>query len=193
MEEKEITELKNEISEKYKNDIYFDNSKIIRGHRICMSSYIENAIATFISKILPEHTIFLDSTIRMNRGRPDLLVINKDNKVVAYIEIKSKMGYCPNAENDLKKMVRYNNEFKSKEKINCMFSEIGYKEVSYGEEVKLFFISLSSDLCNRHELNRKYAENLGINYYTLFSGNYDKLKNKDIDNFYKKIVELKND
>lgn len=198
-----INELKKEIKNKYDKTRKAVGKKIFRGHSRCISTDIEDAIARFISKILSEYKIFLDPSISIKGTiyRPDLLVINQKNEVVAFMEIKARMGYCRDATEALNKMINYDNVFKNND-LTCKFSYGSSPvKVKYDKNVKLFFVSLSSNNCSNHINNNTYARNKNkhklVSYFTLFKGVYDDLKNVDedlndisIDKFYKEIKQL---
>lgn len=203
-----INKLKEEIKNKYDETKNAVGEKIFRGHSRCISTDIEDAIARFISKILSEYKIFLDLSISIEGTiyRPDLLVINQKDEVVAFMEIKARMGYCRDATKVLNKMLDYDEIFGSKKNLTCKFSDKKTKDktVMYPKnKVKLFFVSLSSNNCNNHDhiKNNEYARNTNkhklVSYFTLFKGIYDDLKNVDkelndisIDNFYDAIIKL---
>lgn len=201
-----INELKKEIKNKYDKTRKAVGKKIFRGHSRCISTDIEDAIARFISKILSKYKIFLDPSISIKGTiyRPDLLVINQKNEVVAFMEIKARMGYCRDATKVLDKMLKYDKIFENKETLTCKFSDKKTKDktVMYPKnKVKLFFVSLSSNNCSNHINNNTYARNKNkhklVSYFTLFKGVYDDLKNVDedlndisIDKFYKEIKQL---
>ncbi len=202
-----INELKEEIKNKYDETRNAVGEKIFRGHSRCISTDIEDTIARFISKILSEYKIFLDPSITINKKtyRPDLLVINQKDEVVAFMEIKARMGYCRDAKakEALNKMITYDNKFKNND-LTCKFSYGSSPvKVKYDKNVKLFFVSLSSNNCSNHDhiKNNEYARNTNkhklVSYFTLFKGIYDDLKNVDkelndisIDNFYDAIIKL---
>lgn len=81
---------------------------IYRGHLRSISTDIEDGIALFLSKILPEgYKLFLDSSIHVDgvNFRPDVLVVNDKNECYAMIEIKANMGWCRDATNVINDIV----------------------------------------------------------------------------------------
>lgn len=117
------------------------------------------------------------------------------------MEIKARMGYCRDVTEALNKMINYDNVFKNND-LTCKFSYGSSPvKVKYDKNVKLFFVSLSSNNCSNHINNNTYARNKNkhklVSYFTLFKGVYDDLKNVDedlndisIDKFYKEIKQL---
>lgn len=195
-----IDKLKSNISEIYKTTNKKLANNIYKGHLCTMSSDVEDQIAIFLSKILPDgYKFFIDPQISVNKKnhRPDLLIINRNNDVVAMIEIKAQMGYCRNANWVIDKIIEYDEEFKDL-KLNCNLKveeePYNYQIVNYGNNVKLFLISFSDWNCSaeNHKNNKEYAKYRNVFYYTLFSGWYNCLENIDIEDFAKKICELNN-
>lgn len=89
-----IEKLKSEIKYAYNETKKTLGDNIYRGHSKAISSDIEDGIALFISRLQPSCKIFLDPSIHIDRKthRPDLLVINNKNEVIAMVEIKANMG-----------------------------------------------------------------------------------------------------
>lgn len=71
----------------------FLETQVFRGHVESMSVYFEDEFTKFISEVLNDksYKFYIDYTI--GTRRPDLL-ITKNNKLVACIELKCNMGYC---------------------------------------------------------------------------------------------------
>lgn len=89
-------------------------------------------------------------------------------------------------------MIEYNEEFINS-KLNCNLKvDEEQQTVNYGNNVKLFLISISDWNCSadNHKNNKEYAKSKNVSYYTLFSGWYNYLENTDIEDFAKKICEL---
>jgi len=197
---KSIDELKSNINEIYKTTYKKLANNIYKGHLRTMSFDVEDQITIFLSKILPNgYKFFIDPQISVNKKnhRPDMLIINKDNNVVAMLEIKAQMGYCRNASWVIDKIIEYDNKFKNSQ-LNCNLKveeePYNYQAVNYGSNVKLFLISFSDWNCSaaNHKNNIEYAKSKNVFYYTLFSGWYNSLENIDIEDFARKICELNN-
>lgn len=161
-----------------------------------ISTDIEDSIAVFISNLLPEtYCLILDPSIYVDgkNNRPDLLIVNDKQEVIAMIEIKANMGWCRDAQWVLKDMVENNNKFISAKTLLCEISNGENKEVSYGSNVPMFLISLTDGNCSesKHEANKNTADELGIKHYLLFSGWYGGLKDKDIEFFANDILSLR--
>lgn len=191
-----ILELKNRIFEIYKSTQEPLNNNIYRGHLRSISTDIEDSIAVFVSNLLPEtYCLILDPSIYVDgkNNRPDLLIVNDKQEVIAMIEIKANMGWCRNAQWVLKDMVENNNKFISAKTLLCEISNGENKEVSYGSNVPMFLISLTDGNCSesKHEANKNTADELGIKHYLLFSGWYGGLKDKDIEFFANDILSLR--
>lgn len=166
---------------------------IIRGHLRSISSDIEDGIAMFISKALPQdYKLFLDPTIHIDKkgNRPDLLIVDSQDKVAAMIEIKANMGWCRDAGPIIDKINEKDSQFRSKKKLKCEFSTQAAVEVSYEEGVKLYLLSLTDLNCpaQHHESNKLYASSYNISYYNLFTGWYDSLQVKDAEVFISDLV-----
>ena len=166
---------------------------IIRGHLRSISSDIEDGVAIFISKALPQdYKLFLDPSINIdhNINRPDLLVVDSHDNVAAMIEIKANMGWCRDAKPIIDNIIKKDTLFRSTEKLICEFSNQKIVEVSYEEGVKLYLISLTDKNCpvQHHEQNKQYASNNNISYYNLFTGWYDSLQVKDAAVFISNLV-----
>lgn len=191
-----ILELKNRIFGIYKSTQEPLNNNIYRGHLRSISTDIEDSIAVFISNLLPEtYCLILDPSFYVDgkNNRPDLLIVNDKQEVIAMIEIKANMGWCRDAQWVLKDMVENNNKFISAKMLLCEISNGENKEVSYGSNVPMFLISLTDGNCSesKHEANKKTADELGIKHYLLFSGWYGGLKDKDIVFFANDILSLR--
>ena len=107
-----INELVSYIKKVYEQINNKVGQNIYRGHLRSISTDIEDGIALFLSKILPEgYKLFLDSSIHVDgvNFRPDVLVVNDKNECYAMIEIKANMGWCRDATNVINDIVRTNN------------------------------------------------------------------------------------
>lgn len=183
----------------YIKETYISTAKplahnIIRGHLRSISSDIEDGIALFISKALPQdYKLYLDPTIHIEKkgNRPDLLIVDPHEKVAAMIEIKANMGWCRDARPIIDKIIEKDTKFRSMKKLKCEFSTQDEVEVSYEEGVKLYLLSLTDLNCPapHHESNKQYASSNTISYYNLFTGWYDSLKVKDAEVFISDLVD----
>ena len=192
-----INELKKSI-----NQVLLDTKKVLnfnitRGHTRSISSDIEDHTAIFISKILKQKfNLYLDPSIKTEdkTHRPDLLIVNEAQEVVAMIELKANMGYCRDASEVIDKMLQVDKLFSNEKELVCKFSGTNdeRKVVKYSKNVKLFLISFTEDNCSlkNHAKNKKYANANNISHFNLFSGWYDNLVEKDIDDFIIELVKL---
>lgn len=182
----------------YIETIYTDTNKqlktnIYRGHSRSISTDIEDAIAIFISDILPEdeYKILSDPSIYINHKnhRPDLLVINKNNEVTLLIEIKANMGWCRDASNVLNDMIKNDSIFKREIQLKCEFSKKEAITVLY-KNPKLLLVALTDGNCSKekHLKNKDYAKSINIYQFNLFSGWYGNLSNNEISDFYDFII-----
>ena len=203
---KEIEELKTYIKNKYEEtrQVVEGNkgSEIYRGHSRSLSTDIEDAIAIFISKLLPTCKVFIDPSINVGgkNNRPDILIIDKNNKTIGMIEVKSNMGWCRNASDVIAKIEQNNKDFSDKF-LRCEFSENNNKAknkeepkiVQYGNDVKLFLVSFTKDNCSikKHDNNKEDAKKANVSYFTLFSGWYGSLVDSDINKFAEELMALK--
>lgn len=189
-----IEKLKNEIEDIYNKTKKSIGNNIYRGHSRTISTDIEDYIALFISRMQPSCKILLDPSIRIERKthRPDLLVINNKNEIIAMIEIKANMGWCRNASGTIEKILAKDCIFKNAKIINCEFSNDGRYDVIYSDVVKLFSILLTKGNCSdkNHKRNKECAKNNNVYQFNLFDGWYDSLINCEIEEFAKQIANL---
>jgi len=192
--EKAIEKLIKKLRENYDNNGIIDrkyDNKIIRGHKVAMSSIIENELAIFLSEILDEKYQFLiDWTV--NNRRPDLLIINtENNKCELIIEIKSNMGYCRKlSQSQLNDLVNEREMFKNSITIKSKESnKDNPQSISGNKNIKLIFVSSTSDNSSEenHITNKKELKKYNIEYFCLFEGWYDNLKQKEIQDFIESI------
>ena len=165
---------------------------IYRGHSRSISTDIEDNITLFISNVLPDNFKFLvDSSVRLvgRSKRPDLLITNQLNEVVAMIEVKSNMGYCRDASGVIDSIIENDNSFRDLNKFTCKFSFDENQEVTYSENVKLFLISLTDGNCsqNNHINNKEYSRMNGVGYFCLFNGWYGDLSDHEIIEFAEEL------
>ena len=187
-----IENLKNNIARAYDSTSNKLSSNIVRGHLRSISTDIEDAIALFVSEILPkDYMIFLDPSIHVDgkNNRPDLLVVNAESQVVAMIEIKANMGWCRDARGVIDDIIINDQKFQNKHSLQCEFSTQEPITVSYGSGVKLYLLSLTDGNCpsSKHLLNKQYASEKGVMQFNLFSGWYDSLQNLEVEDFIKTI------
>ena len=185
------TEIKSLIN--YISTVYFKTANkirtnIYRGHLRSISSDIEDAIALYIANVLPtDYKIFLDSSVHVNKknNRPDLLVVDASNNVKAMIEVKSNMGWCRNATDVIDDICDNDSKFKHTGSLTCEFSRENSETVLYGNDVKLFLVSLTDWNCpaDKHAANKTYAKTKGVHQFNLFSGWYDSLTENEISDF----------
>ena len=171
------------------------NNNIYRGHSRSISTDIEDSVALLLSELLPEsYSFMLDPSIYVDgkNNRPDLLVLNEKNEVIAMIEIKANMGWCRNASSVLNDIVFNDKQFKEANKLWCEISNGDNREITYGEGVELFLVSLTDGNCaeSRHKTNREFAESIGVKHYLLFSGWYGDLRERDVEQFADEILSL---
>lgn len=196
-----IENLQKRVSDTYKEtteSCSCENKNISRGCYRSMSSDIEDSIALFLSKLLPDTYYFLlDTSICVNGkiNRPDLLILNEKKQVIAMIEIKAHMGWCrSNAEilKVLEKIKLYNDKFKEAHELEYSIKVNSDKQkATYSENVKLFLIAFTGDNCpdKNHNNHKELAKEKCIKHYILFSGWYNELKCKDIYEFIKDISQ----
>ncbi|MDY0214019.1 MAG: hypothetical protein RBS24_00610 [Bacilli bacterium] len=177
----------------------FDDTKkklqvnVFRGHSRSISTDIEDLITLFIAKVLPENYKFLlDASIHVNgkNNRPDLLIANQNNEVIAMIELKSNMGYCRDATNTINEIIENHNKFLNFNDLTCKFSDDDQQTVSYNQNVELFLVSLTSNNCSteNHQNNKIYAASKGVHYFNLFSGWYGELIDNDVIEFLNTLI-----
>lgn len=197
MQQKDLVEeLKNgirDIWEETRNNIA---SNIIRGHSRSISTDVEDMIALFISKEFDNKVkIFIDPSITISSKtyRPDLLVIRND-KVIALVEIKANLGWCRDASIVIEEeLVTRQKVFSEADQIECKFSITKTSEtVSYDDNVKMYLIALTSENGGKLEAeNKAYAKKHGVNHYILFNGWYNNLEPREIDDFIKDLETIK--
>ncbi len=193
MYDNEKAELKDSIKFFYKATKERLNDRVIRGHSRSISTDIENCITLFLYKLLPEgFRYYLDPTVKANghTSRPDLLIIDDSNSVFAFVEIKSNMGYCRDAQPVIDKMIENDENYRAESNLKCEFSseEESYT-VTYTNKVKKMLISLTKDNCKdeKHDNNKSYAQSKGVSYYNLFTKWYDELEDYEIDSLIEEI------
>lgn len=99
------------------------------------------------------------------------------------------MGWCRNANEVINKLIDTDKLFKNKTKLCCKLSEENSRIVYYGNNVKLFLVSLTTGNCKEYyrKNNKEYAQSFNIFHFNLFEEWYDSLKNYEIYNFVDKI------
>ena len=168
-------------------------NNVFRGHLRTISSDIEDGIAIFISKALPQdYKLFLDPSIHVGgkNNRPDLLVVDSSNHVVAMIEIKANMGWCRDASKIIDGIVDNDKKFRQENNLTCEFSTRDSVFITYGNDVKLYLLSLTDWNCpaSKHVINRQNASAKNIKHYNLFTGWYDSLAVKEADIFLNDLM-----
>lgn len=195
-------ELKQYIYDAHKKTLGKISSNIYRGHVRSLSTDIENAIALFVSKLLPSHEIYIDPSVYVNKktNRPDIIVVNNKKQVVAMLEIKTQMGYCREANSVINKIKELDKTFKQTKNLVCKFSNV--KEASaqnlkethiiYPNNVKLFLISFTDNNCSQenHTQNKEYATSQNVNHLILFHNWYDDLEDYEIEKFKNQLSNL---
>lgn len=174
------------------------SNNIYRGHSRSINADIEDSIAIFLSELFPTNYYFIiDPSIYVNgkNHRPDLLVINEFNEAIAMIEIKSNMGWCRDVTYIANNLMQSDSLFRKEAHLSCKLSNNNTKEVLYGCQVIKMLVSLTNENCSNkyHENNKALLKHLGIDYYVLFSGWYNNLKHKDIDDFANQLMLLAKD
>lgn len=180
-----VNKLKNKIHDDFENTKTAGRDNIFRGHLRSISTDIEDGIACFVSDVIPDnYKVLLDPSIHVNKenNRPDLLVINSNNEVVAMIEVKANMGWCRDARGVIDKILINHEKFCDVKTLRCEFSNFGDINVTYGNNVKLFLIALTSQNCpiKNHESNKLYADEKKVYYMNLFNDWYYNLSEQDI-------------
>lgn len=174
------------------------DDNIFRGHTRSISTDVEDLIAKYISDVLEKEVfIFIDTSVRVDNKthRPDLLIV-KDDKVVALLEIKSNMGWCRDAKKVIdEELVNRDKAFRGTGTIECKFSgtDKESKNVIYDGDVKLFLIALTAQNGGSQEKtdkNKTYARKRRVSHYLLFNKWYDKLEDRDIDAFAEELLSL---
>lgn len=129
--------------------------------------------------------------MKEKNNRPDLLVINEKNEVVAMIEIKSNMGWCRNAKDVIDNIVANDKKFQEVGMLRCEFSREDSQIVTYKDNVKLFLIALTESNCSskKHQLNKVYAKTIKVSQFNLFSGWYDHLEDCEIEEFASELLK----
>lgn len=130
----DIHDIYNETKRKLKPNIY-------RGHSRSISTDIEDHISIFISSLLSSNfKLLIDPSIHTNnRGRrPDLLIANENDEVLAMVEMKANMGYCIDVRSVLNEMIDNHSTFINISSLTRKFSEDETQNVTYNNNVKLF-------------------------------------------------------
>lgn len=199
--EETIIDLKNNVIKIYKDVCTPLSDKILRGHSRSISTDIEDKIAIFIHKLLPNYDIYIDSSIFVDHKihRPDILLV-KDEVVKAVIEIKSILGFNRDASNDIDKLDDNRKLFANVKETICTFSNYqsdskrNAKNIQFTNETKYLFIVFASENCSKkqHNLNREYAKEKNICYYILFDGWWGReLIPLNIKDFCEEILNIK--
>lgn len=189
---KAIEELKEYVANAFESTKAKLGSNIYRGHLRSISTDIEDGIALFVSKILPDCKLFLDASIHVGgkNNRPDLMVVDKNDKVVAIIEIKANMGWCRDAKKVLDGICENNTKFANAGTLCCKFSNDDKQSVTYGNDVKLFLISLTGENGSSNlESNRNYAKSVNVFHFNLFWGWYYDLREFEIEDFANELLK----
>ncbi|MDX9691590.1 MAG: hypothetical protein RBT45_03980, partial [Acholeplasmataceae bacterium] len=108
-----IDSLKNYISIKFEETKNKVGNNIIRGHLRTLSTEIEDGMALFLLEILPKgYRALVDCSVYVDgkNHRPDILIIDSENRVRFLIEVKTNMGWCRDATNELNKIIKKHNE-----------------------------------------------------------------------------------
>lgn len=191
-----INNLKNGICKVWNDTKGKLRPNVSRGHSRAISTDVEDLIGLFVSDIFDDElNILIDSSVHIDTThRPDMLVI-KDGKVVAMIEVKTQMGWCRNATNVIdNEIIRMHEVFYEAKNLTCKFSKDDTQYVTYDENVKLFLIALTSQNGanpEQHKKNVEYAKSKGVGHYILFDGWYHSLVEKDITGFAEELLKLK--
>ncbi len=184
-----IASLKKYILQEYQKTKASIRPNLYRGHLRVLSSEIEDGIAAFLLDILPEnYKIYVDSSVRVGRKthRPDILVVDNNDKVRALVEVKANMGWCRDASGEIDKILDKHKDMISNGAITCKFSHEATVTAVYGVDVPVFLVSFTNENCGlgHHNANRMIACSKNIKYYCLFSGWYDdELSEAEIEEF----------
>lgn len=191
-----VEQLKNSIKTAWMVTRTVPRDNIKRGHTRSLSTDVEDYVAAFISDITGEgYELFIDSSVHIEKThRPDILVV-KDGRAVALIEIKSQMGWCRDASGVIdNEILRMHTAFIEKGMITCKFStDNSSKQIKYDEKVKCFLVPLTSQNGGTEEqmkANKEYADRQGVLFQVLFDGWYDSLKDKDVYQFAEMILKI---
>ena len=189
-----INKLKDHILTKYEETKHKVGTNVIRGHLRTLSTEIEDGVALFLLDILPEgYKALVDCSVHIDgkSHRPDILIIDSENKVKFLVEVKTNMGWCRNATNELNKILQKHNKMASVGNIRCMFSNDPEINVFYSDEVKIFLIPFKKGNCSedKHTNNMELAKEKGISYFRLFDNWYSNLENKEIEKFANTIIK----
>lgn len=188
-----IDETKKYIYKSYESTQEKIGPNIYRGHLRALSTEIEDAIALFVTNVLPNCKAFLDPSIYLDgtNNRPDLLIVNEYDDVIAMIEIKSNMGWCRNAKSVIDNIMNNDLKFRNVGKLKCEFSREESQTIYYGEKVKLFLIAFTDGNCStkNHIANKEYAKTTKVQQFNLFSGWYGKLENCEIREFAEELLK----
>ena len=188
--------LKSYIAEEFAKTKNTIRANLHRGHLRALSTEIEDGIAAFLLDILGEgYKVYVDASVRVGgkTHRPDILVVDVNNRVKALVEVKTNMGWCRDASGEIGKILHKHEEMLSNGKIVCKFSNDKTVDALYTNDVLVFLVSFTDENCGagRHECNRSAAKEKGVNYYCLFSGWYgDVLQDAGVKEFADRIVGL---
>lgn len=191
-----IENLKSGISKVWNDTKGKLRPNVSRGHSRAISTDVEDLIGLFVSDVFDDKfNILIDSSVYIETThRPDMLVV-KDDKVVAMIEVKTQMGWCRNASDVIdNEIFRMHKTFCEAKNLTCKFSNDDTQYVTYDESVKLFLIALTSKNganSEQHKNNVEYAKEKGVGHYILFDGWYHSLVNKNIADFADELIKLK--
>ena len=190
-----IKNLKNGICKVWNDTKGKLRPNVSRGHSRAISTDVEDLIGLFVSDLFDDkYNILIDSSVHIDTThRPDMLVV-KDGKVIAMIEVKTQMGWCRDASGVIdNEIVRMHNTFCEAKNLTCKFSNDITQYVTYDENAKLFLIALTSKNGanpEQHKKNVEYARSKGVGHYILFDGWYNCLVEKNIADFAKELVNL---
>lgn len=188
-----ITKLKHYISDRFEETKVKAGPNITRGHFRALSTEIEDGIAIFLLDILPVgYKAFVDCSVNIDgeSHRPDILVLDENNRVRFLVEVKTNMGWCRDASSELGKILHKHERMKSIKDFVCKFSNYPEETVRYPDDVKVYLVPFTNSNASdkKHEMNKIKASEMGIKYYKLFDNWYWNLEDKDITAFAKDIL-----
>lgn len=190
-----IKNLKNGINKVWSETRGELRTNVYRGRSRSISTDVEDLIGLFVSDIFDNQVdILIDSSIHIDAiHRPDILVV-RDRRVIAMIEVKTQMGWCRDASDVIDcEILKMHEIFCNKKEISCKFSGDKTQNIIYDENVKLFLVALTSQNganSEQHEKNVTYARSKGVSHYVLFDGWYSEMHDKEIRDFAQALMKL---
>jgi hypothetical protein len=176
--------------------------KIRRGQAKVSSGYIEDLFALYLAKKIDNHSLefFVDkvTSLKFSKNgkattfKPDLSIINEENVLTDYFDVKTNLGWNREIENYIKKKNDFIMKIKGKQGW-ITFSKDEKKNISFSDNLKYKMVVIYGGNINQEQLKiniEKVKDFENVELYILYDHYNERINLEDFELLYSSYTTI---